>query len=217
MPTVFAPGCALWIHDPDLARATFEILRHRIPDLEVHTICCRHDPNRPAGTRVVNLCPGCDRRYRERYDGISTVSLWEILAEDRAFSFPDYGGRRMAIHDACPTRDRSRVQAAIRALLRRMNVDLVEPEHTRDRSRCCGDSLYGTLPPAGVRERMTKRASEMPTEEVVVYCVSCIKAMHNGGKRPRYLLDLLFGKPTPPGTSDPDRWHAQLDAFIAHH
>ena len=41
----------------------------------------------------------------------------------------------------------------------------------------------------------------MPAEDVVVYCVSCAKAMFIGGKRPRYLVDLLFGEATVPGTS----------------
>lgn len=36
----------------------------------------------------------------------------------------------------------------------------------------------------------------MPCEEVVVYCASCITSMSVGGKRPRYLLDLLFGEDT---------------------
>ena len=57
----------------------------------------------------------------------------------------------------------------------------------------------------------------MPEEDVVVYCVSCIQSMHIGGKKPRYLVDLLFGEETLPGFSDPDLWHADLDRFIGLH
>jgi len=57
----------------------------------------------------------------------------------------------------------------------------------------------------------------MPREDVVVYCVSCVKAMHIGGKRPRYLVDLLFGEETGPGVFEPVAWHAQLDEFIEAH
>jgi hypothetical protein len=48
-------------------------------------------------------------------------------------------------------------------------------------------------------------------------CVSCSKSMFNGGKNPRYLIDLLFEEETEPKTCDPDAWHQQLDEFIAAH
>ncbi len=41
--------------------------------------------------------------------------------------------------------------------------------------------------------------------------------MHIGGKRPRHMVDLLFGEDTPPGTFEPSEWHAQLDEFIETH
>jgi hypothetical protein len=64
---------------------------------------------------------------------------------------------------------------------------------------------------------MRKRAAQKPADEVVVYCVSCMKAMSLGGRKPRYLVDLLFGEDTVPGTLDPDTWHAELDNYVARH
>jgi Fe-S oxidoreductase len=213
MSDVFAPGCALLLHKPALA----ERLRAFLGTGPQHLTCCHHAPGLPAGTRIINICPGCDRRYRELYEGISTISLWELLAERGDFPFPDYGGRAMSILDACPTRTEVRVQGAIRRLLERMNIRLLEPRHTRTKAACCGDSLYGTVPVEAVKAQMRKRALEMPCEDVVVYCVSCVKAMHIGGKVPRYLVDLLFGEATPIGTSEPDAWHGEIEAFIAAH
>lgn len=217
MRNVFAPGCALYLYKPQLAETLLNLLRDEFGKLEEHTTCCRHEPNLPAGTRIINICAGCDKRYRELYAGISTVSFWELLAESEVFSFPDYRQREMTILDACPTRDQQRVHKAIRTLLRRMNIKLVEPEKTGSKSTCCGDSFYGVLPVAQVKEQMAKRAAEMPVEEVVVYCVSCIKAMHIGGRQPRYLVDLLFGEATHPGTFEPKEWHAELNDFIEAH
>ncbi|HWR30737.1 MAG TPA: (Fe-S)-binding protein, partial [Negativicutes bacterium] len=82
---------------------------------------------------------------------------------------------------------------------------------------CCGDSFYGTLPVEQVKAQMKKRAAEMPCEDVVVYCVSCIKALHIGGKQPRYLVDLLFGEKTDIGTWEPDAWHNEVQQFIDAH
>ena len=68
-----------------------------------------------------------------------------------------------------------------------------------------------------VKELMRKRSSEMPAEDVVVYCVSCIKSIYNGGKTPRYLVDLLFNESTLPKTFEPDDWHRELDSYIQAH
>ncbi|MDF2547665.1 MAG: hypothetical protein K0R93_2563 [Anaerosolibacter sp.] len=217
MKTVFAPGCALFIYKPELGRKVLDFLKRYLGDINEHVTCCRHEPNLEKETQIINTCAGCDRRYRQLYEGISTISLWEVLADSESFPFPDYHGKEMAILDACPTRDQERVHNAIRTLLKRMNITVVEPQNTRTKSTCCGDSFYGILPVEEVKEQMKKRAAEMPAEDVVVYCVSCCKSMHIGGKRPRYLVDLLFGEETEIGTFEPDEWHKELEDFINEH
>lgn len=217
MMQVFVPGCALMIYKPELGKRMLEFLNKGSGAIPEHLTCCRHEPGLPGGTQVINVCAGCDKRYRSLYEGISTVSIWEVLAESKTFPFPNYNGKEMAILDACPTRAEERVHQAIRALLSRMNIKIIEPERTRTKGTCCGDSYYGILPVAEVKEQMKKRAGEMPCEDVVVYCVSCVKAMHIGGKKPRYMVDLLFGEDTIVGTFEPDEWHNEIQKFIDAH
>lgn len=217
MKKVYAPGCAFMIYKPELAKKVLAFLRESLGDIPEHLICCRHEPKLESDTQVINTCAGCDRRFRELYANISTIALWEVLAESKAFPFPDYDGMEMAIHDACPTRTEARVHAAIRKLLERMNIKVIEPANTRSKATCCGDSFYDTLPVELVKKQMKKRADEMPCNHVVVYCVSCIKAMFIGGKQPRYIVDLLFGEETHAGTLDPDAWHDELQRFIDEH
>jgi Fe-S oxidoreductase len=217
MKQVYAPGCALLIYKPELAEKVLEFLNHELGNISEHTTCCRHKPALEKGTQIINTCAGCDRRYRELYEGFSTVSLWEILAESKTFPFPDYNGMEMSIHDACPTRTEERVHSAIRKLLERMNIKIVEPEKTRTKSICCGDSFYGNISIEQVKEKMINRSNEMPCDNVVVYCVSCIKAMYIGGKKPRYIVDLLFKEDTKIGTFEPDEWHDELQKFIDEH
>lgn len=213
----FAPGCALVLYKPEAAQKLARYLEGKFGGIGGHALCCRHEPRLESGTEVINVCPGCDRRFRTLYEGVSTVSLWEVLADDPRFPFPDYGGAKMAILDACPTRDRPLVHEAVRTLARRMSIEIVEPRRTREQGICCGDDFYGTLPTPRVKEMMRKRASEMPAPDVVVYCVSCVKAMHIGGRKPRYLVDLLLGEETVPGTCEPEEWHRLLDASIDAH
>ena len=217
MTRVYAPGCALLLYKPHLAEKVATQMNSGGEAVQEHLTCCRHEPNLAPGSVVVNTCAGCDRRYRELYEGVSTVSLWEVLADSDSFDFPDYRGAEMTIHDACPTRTEVRIHVAVRKLLSRMNVVVVEPQATCTRAVCCGDSFFGELPNERVKELMVRRAQSMPREDVVVYCVSCVKAMYNGGKRPRYLVDLLFAEDTTPGVLEPSAWHAQLEEFIDAH
>jgi Fe-S oxidoreductase len=217
MSRVFAPGCALMLHKPSAAERMLGFLNRELGPVEEHRTCCKHDPKLPAGTQVINVCAGCDKRYRTLYEGVSTVSLWEILCASKTFPFPDYQGSAMTILDACPTRDQDRVHDAIRTLLARMNIRVVEPAKTRNKGACCGDSLYGAAPVDRVKAQMRRRAAEMPVEDIVVYCVSCVKAMHIGGKTPRHMVDLLFGEGTAAGITEPEAWHAELDRYISAH
>jgi len=217
MNLVFAPGCALMLYKPELAEKIHQLLNENLGEMNKLLICCRHDPQSATRTKVINVCPGCDKRFGNDYQDISTISLWEILAESDFFPFPDYRGRSMSILDACPTRDQERVHKAIRTLLRKMNIQLVEPKNSGTKSTCCGDSFYGLIPTGPVKELMVKRTSEMPLEEVVVYCISCVKSIFIGGKKPRYLVDLLFGEETVPKTYEPDEWHRELNDYIEAH
>jgi len=214
---LFTPGCALILYKNRLAERLHEYLQAKYGNMELLQTCCRHTPKAAVGKCVINVCPGCDRRYRQNYEDPSTVSLWELLAESDGFDFPDYNGKQMTIIDACPTRDQSRVHNAVRKLASRMNIAIVEPERTRDKSTCCGDTFYGTLPVDKVLSKMKAKAETMPVNDVIVYCVSCSKSMFNGGKNPRYMIDLLFDEETVPDVCDPVSWHNELDEFIASH
>lgn len=214
---VFAPGCALMLYKPELAERLHRLLKENLGGMDQWLRCCRKDPEFKKKTQVINICPGCDKRFRTDYANSSTVSLWEILAKTDSFPFPDYRGKVMSIIDACPTRDRPQVHEAVRTLLKKMNITLSEPKNTRTKSTCCGDIYWGEIPMEEVKLQMRKRASEMPVEDVVVYCVSCVKAMFVGGKGPRYMIDLLFNEETVPKTFEPDEWHKQLDEYIDAH
>ena len=213
----FNPGCALSLYRPENAEAIFGYLRRHYLQIEMHRICCRHNPRLPNGSVIVNVCAGCDRRFRTLYDGISTISLWEILDERNDFPFPDYHGMEVSVHDPCPVRNTPAVHRAVRGLLRKMNLNVVEAEKSGTNSVCCGDSLYPNCDLETIHAAMRRRADSMPCEKVVVYCVSCIKAMQVGGKVPCHLTDLLLGKPTDPQECDLQKWHEELDAYIAAH
>ena len=217
MENMFAPGCALMIYKPHLVQKLHAILNDNVVNMSILTSCCRHEPNLERKTEIINICPGCDKRFKNDYYNTTTISLWEILAESDFFPFTDYQGKTMSIIDACPTRDQTRIHNTVRKLLQKMNIDLIEPRKTKMQSTCCGDTFYGSIPTSELKNLMKKRASEMPVNDVVVYCISCSKSLFIGGKNPHYLIDLLFNEKTIAKTLEPDDWHAELDVYINTH
>ncbi|MFV0402283.1 MAG: (Fe-S)-binding protein [Oscillospiraceae bacterium] len=213
----FNPGCALSIYKPDMEQRILEYLNANYGDVALHKTCCRHDPGVEKDAVIINVCAGCDRRFRSLYQGVGTISLWEVLDGMESFPYPNYLGIKMSVHDACPVREKPQVHAAVRSILRKMNIEVVETNYHGTRSICCGDDFYPALPVEKVQERMRLRAGSMPCEDVVVYCVSCIKAMFIGGKMPRHMVDLLFGENTAPKVYDTVEWHRQLQAYIDVH
>ncbi|HBE79816.1 MAG TPA: hypothetical protein DDW65_18855 [Firmicutes bacterium] len=215
--TYFNPGCALRIYKPAIERKILEFLNRNYGEVALHQICCRHEPRLEAGSLIINVCAGCDRRFRSLYEGISTISLWEVLDGLDTFQYPDYQGLTMSIHDPCPVREKPQVHQAVRNLLKKMNIDVIETKFCGTRSICCGDDFYTKLPLETVHQKMKERANAMPCEDVCVYCVSCIKSMVIGGKTPRHLIDLLMGETTEPQVYDTVEWHGQLQDYIDRH
>ena len=215
--TYFNPGCALSIYKPDIGARILSFLNAEYAPTLLHEICCRHEPRVPADSVIVNVCAGCDRRFRSLYEGVTTISLWEVLDSLNGFAYPDHTGLEVSVHDPCPVRERPQVHDAVRLLLARMNITIVETEQSRERSLCCGDDFYPALPLDQVHQHMKQRARDMPCNEVVVYCVSCIKSMHIGGKSPRHLIDLLFSEGTDAQVYETVEWHRQLQEYIDRH
>lgn len=215
--TYFNPGCALSLYKPKMETNLLAFLNENYGPVTLHKICCHHEPQLDTGSVIINVCAGCDRRFRSLYSGISTISLWEILDGLTAFRYPDYTGLKISVHDACPVREKPQVHQAVRNLLTKMNIEIIETKFHGTQSICCGDDFYPKLPVEMVHKKMKERAASMPCEEVCVYCISCIKSMHIGGKKPRYLIDLLMGETTEPQIYDTVKWHEQVQEYIDKH
>lgn len=213
----FNPGCALSIYKPEMENNILKILNKYYGEVELHKLCCHHDPCLEPGSLIINVCAGCDRRFRSLYEGISTISIWEIIDQIENFKFPDYSGLKISVHDPCPIREKPQVHQAVRNLLKKMNIEVAETKNNGTHSICCGDDYYPKLPLEQIHQKMKTRADSMPCDDVCVYCVSCIKSIYIGGKKPRHLMDLLMGETTDPQTYDTVEWHEQLKTYIQEH
>lgn len=214
---MYNPGCALMLYKKHLAINLLNYLNKGEEKITLHDICCHHNPQIEDKTCIINTCAGCDRRFSTLYENVETHSIWEEIVKRNDFDYPDHSGLVVSVHDTCSIRHKPQVHNAIRQLLEKMNIKVIEAEYSKDKSICCGDNLYPHVPVDKVYKHMRKRAQSMPCEHVVVYCVSCIKAMHNGGKKPLYIVDLLFNEATEIQESDVVKWHEQLNEYIEQH
>ena len=187
----FNPGCAMSLYKPAAASLMWKLLQEHLGEVKLHTICCRHDPRLAPGSTIINNCAGCDRRFRSLYEGIATLSLWEVLDGLPALALPNYAGLTVSIHDSCGYRHKPQVHRAIRSLLRKMHIEVLEAAFNGTESVCCGDNFYGLVANERVDERIRQRAQQFPCERVVVYCIGCVRAMYVGGKVPLYLPDFI--------------------------
>lgn len=213
----FNPGCALSIYKPDSKSKVIKILNDYFGTVKMHNICCQHNPKLPYGSTIINNCAGCDRRFRSLYEGINTISLWEILDSIEDLPLPDYTGLVVSIHDSCSFRPKPQVHVAVRSLLKKMNIEIIESKYSGTSSICCGDNFYPTLSIEKVKEFQRNRAAQMPCQDVIVYCVSCIKSMTIGGKTAHHMVDLLLEEETEPQETRLDVYHNTLQKYIDKH
>lgn len=210
-------GCAPGIYKPEAGEKILGMLNKYFGPVKLHNICCHHNPNLPEGSTIINNCAGCDRRFRSLYEGIRTISLWEVLDSMKDLPLPDYTGTVVSVHDSCSFRSKPQVHAAVRSILHKMNMRIIESEYSGTKSICCGDNFYPQLPVEKVTELQKKRAAQMPCQDVVVYCVSCIKSMTVGGKTPHHMLDLILQEETDPQEIRIDVYHKELNCYIENH
>ena len=213
MKYLFAPGCALMIHKPQLATKLKEIAEELYGPMETLLSCCFNKPEIEPDTCIITPCSTCNNRYRSLYKECTTSFLLATIAESDTFPFPDYKGISMSIQDTCSGRTDELYLNTIRTLLKRMNINIVEAEKSGKRGKCCGQTLYGKVPLEKVEAYMASRAQEMPEENVVVYCASCVQSISVGNKHPRFIIDLLFNEPTEADQSGIVSWNKRLIDF----
>jgi len=213
----FNPGCALSIYKPEAEHKLLELLNKSFGTVQMHNICCHHEPSLPKGSTIINNCSGCDRRFRSLYDGIVTVTIWEVLDSIESLELPDHTGLTLSVHDSCSFRHKPQVHEAVRSLLCKMNISIIESEFCKTSSICCGDNLYPHVSIEEVTAFQKKRAAQMPCEDVAVYCVSCINSMAVGKKIPHHMVDLVLNEKTEPMETRIDLYHDALHKYIDAH
>ncbi len=168
-----------------------------------------------AGDIAYSVCHNCNNIIEEVHEGVHAYSLWELILADQDFVYPDYQGRTMTIQDCWRSRDRKNEQDAVRSLLSKMNITVIEMEKNHAETRFCGNSLLRPQPPRNPvlaprhykedidglfiphtdeeqLQIMKQYCEQFTTDEVVCYCHYCLEGLQMGGKHGIHIAELLF-------------------------
>ena len=235
---IYVASCVFTREEPDLSVKVQDYLKERF-DMQLIRCCVPNYKDftsampewlRPrwkgipeykaftADNTMVYVCHNCASVFEETMPEVRRLSLWELILQDAEFPFPDYSHEKMTLQDCWRSYDNRSEQEAVRALLRRMNVDVVEQEDNYDKTQFCGVSLYAPSPkrnldlaprryvenakgkfiPHTQEEQlklMQDHCQKISTDKVIAYCHYCVKGINLGGKQAKHLAGLLFDTP----------------------
>ena len=215
MATVYFPSCKFKAGYPETSKKLAEYLNKRYG--MTITGCCRGNlEHLTQEDTAVYICNTCSAFCDESAKAGEVVSIWEILAKDENFPFPDYKGEKIALQDCWRAYDKRSEQDAVRELLRKMNIRVIELPENYAKTRFCGTSIleippayYGQYAPKRFvadapndffqpyttedkTDRMRTHCADIPTEKAACYCVACGKGLDLGGKKSVHVMELLF-------------------------
>lgn len=202
---IYFPSCNFTKASPEAAKKIRAWMRDQMPVAG----CCRLDKTpRAADDTAIYFCQAC-REVLE--DHMQTRSLWELLDESPDFPLPDYNGLRMNLQDCWRDRAHPEIHAAVRSLLHKMHIDVVELDANREKADFCGNlhaepkspdlqaqmAAQGQKPiwemPSELEAALMREQAEKITERwAVTYCNRCKAGLLAGGANAVHLLDLIM-------------------------
>lgn len=211
---VFWPGCALMQLEAAILLKTAEVLRREEPDLGLSACCCGQ-PSRyllegayPARRdalaallrkrgvrRVYAACPNCAKQLGE-LGCVEVRPVWSVLTARVRREDLSGGTGAVTLHDPCPLRNQPEELSAARALLELSGADVLEPEHARERTVCCGNvRMLRARDPEKSGALRKRRIAEFPPDRPVTSCCEgCLDAFRSEGLETVHLLEALFGR-----------------------
>ncbi len=164
---------------------------------------------------ICTVCHNCANLIKDTHPDIKCNSLMELILSDENFEYPDYKHKKMYVQDCWRSAGNRAEQEAVRTLLNKMNIDIIELSGNFDRTEFCGRSFYkikhirdSRLAPKN-HPLITNPDAPVPSEEeqrammkdycrifkdtpVVCYCHYCLEGLKIGDADCFHIAELLF-------------------------
>ena len=105
--------------------------------------CCRPGHKALSGWNdiAITICETCSIIIGENRPAAKVISLYEFIDSLPDFPFPDYKGERITLQDCYRAKAKETEKAAVRSVLRKMNVEVVELPGTEEEINFDGSFL----------------------------------------------------------------------------
>ena len=234
----YVASCNFTLFYPELSRKIQDYLR-TLPDIDIIRCCTKsykvkdfedrmpdevkeywketpHYEPFDEDTAMVSVCHNCTAVFQETFPDIKVLSLYEfILKYVPDFPYPDYGGVKMTLQDCWRQHDNADEQAAVREILKRMNIEVVELKENHNDTTYCGVSTLRPAPrrnlvmahhrfvdeargffdphtPEEQKAYMEEYCKQITTDTVVAYCHYCTQGFNLVGQKNYHLAELMF-------------------------
>lgn len=216
MSDIYLTSCKFEMASPETAKRMNALVHNRY-DMKLAGCCREVLPTLEPDDRVVTICNTCDVFAGEMTPDAPRISIWEVIAQDDTFPYPNYGGEEIALQDCWRANENPAIREAIRDIMVRMNLVTIELLDAHEQCRFCGSTLLAPAPayyeefapkrfapekltdvfqPHTDEEKhriLTQHCAGIPTDKVACYCVGCAQGLFLGGKKPVQVADLLLG------------------------
>ena len=207
---IFFPGCSLMSLGYDAVIELYDILLKMDPQMGISGFCCgkpsKHiwegkklskrtekiKKNHKA--KIYTACPNCFKTLGD--GGMDVVSIWPLI--DKYFPQDKkniYAGDEMMIHDPCTAKNNDLDHDAVRSIMSKLGINVLEFENNRKNTLCCGKiNMTMALNPEKGMRILEKRLSQCTSPKVVSYCASCVHSFGMGGYQGMYVSELFLQK-----------------------
>ena len=214
MSIIFLPSCKIKKRYGYQSEKLKDYLTSR---MQVETVgCCKVFCSKVSSSdTAVVICNNCAAIMEESSAASKIEFVWEIIDNDPDFPFPDYHGEEMTIQDCWRAYEKRNVQDAVRSIISKMDIKALELEENYERTSFCGADLlepcteiekrfapvryavdgadmYHPVSEEEADRRLKEYCSQIKSEKVICYCLSCLDGINRGGRQAVHLLELLF-------------------------
>ncbi|MPQ45118.1 (Fe-S)-binding protein [Clostridium tarantellae] len=211
----FLPGCSFMTLGEHIVLETLNILKLEKSNMAIATTCCgkpsKYIKNgvkfkkrfnstiellKSKGIKkIYTACPNCYNTFKENKD-LKVGSIWSII--DKNFPQDKYDmhkGMKFALHDPCAARNNSEDHKAIRSILTKMGIEILEFKMCREKSICCGKkNMMMVLEPEKGKAILENRLKQSPYTSIVTYCASCAHSFKVPGFKSYHIMELIFNE-----------------------
>jgi fumarate reductase (CoM/CoB) subunit B len=220
----FFPGCTLLTYSPLLTKGLYCELKKLYPEITVISDCCGlplyqlgleqrgadyvrnllRKLDRLQVRQLVIACPNCYYQLQPLLatKQIQALTIYQALA-DSSWKPPikPEEAEVVTIHDSCPDRHRGIFASQAREALERKGFRIVEMEHHKEQTMCCGSGGQISHTRPDLAEELIKcrlaEANACGASILAGYCLGCVlnlaRIPNNTQLKIRHVLNLLTG------------------------